>query len=353
MMIKDLKRLFLVCHFCVVTLKSEAKTKSISVSIPYSEEQLKFIKDAFEHPDLLIGDQLQYLNPKNFIITHSNGLSLNIYLSSLNTNSFKLQNKRFTIQNYANRENQLFLANYYEIEAINYSNQGRFLSAIASFEKSLFGFQALKDFEKITAISANLSRLYLLKKDTRNAEYKNNTALTYYKKLNNSSGILNCFLLKAQIALFKGEFIKAENFILKKALIVSGRVGDKRREQRCYFELGKIYLKSKRLTEAKWFFIQSLTLADKLKLRSAKIKSLILLAKIQNMNKDYTLALKNLLLVKKMSDNYTNVYQSDLQLELAKTYSYLHIKTKAKRSLLNFNTLKNNYLQYQLLLINN
>lgn len=343
-MIKTLKRFFLICLACVMMLKSQAKIKSISLSITYSEEQLTLIKNAFDHPNLLIGDQLKYLNPKNFITTNLNTLSLNIYLSSLNTYSFKLQNQGFTIQNSPNKYNQLFIANYYAIEAINFSFQGSFLSAIASFEKALRASLKIKDFKKITAISTNLSRLYLLKNNILSAEEHNNIALIHYKRLKNNDGHLNCIIIKAQIALLKGEFRLAENIILKNALVLSAQLGNKKSEQQCYFELGKIYLKSKRLTEAKWFFIQSLTLADKLNLRLAKIKSLLLLAKIQNLNKDYSLALEDLLVVRKMSDNYTIVYQSDLQFELAKTYSYLHAEAKAKRSLLNFNMLKNNYL---------
>jgi len=347
-MIKNTKRSFLICLACVIMLKSQANTKSTTLNIPYSEEQITLIKNAFDHPDFLIGDQLKYLNPKNFISTQLNILQLNIYLSSLNTCSFKLENKGFTIQNSANRDNQQFLANYHIIEGINYSFQGAISSAIASFEKALIACYALKDYKKLTLISTNLSSLYLLKKDVLSAEKKNNIALIYYRQLNTNSAIINCILIKAQIALYKGEFKKAENFILKNALLLSSQIESKKGEQQCYFELGKIYMKSKRFTEAKWFFIQSLTLADKLNLRLAKIKSLLLLAKIQNLNKDYTLALKDLLLVKKMSDNYTNVYQSDLQLELAKTYSYLHAEAKMDRSLLSFKTLKNNYLIHKI-----
>jgi hypothetical protein len=339
---KNLKSFLLFFLGNLLILISDVKASSNYSETEYSPEQKELINYAFNHPEFLIGDQLINLNAKKYILTNLNQLQLNIYLSGLIYNSYQIQNTDFIIQYSSNGNRNLYLTNYYNIEAINFSYTGFYSSAIASFKKSLIAAYALKDFKKIGSISSNLTHLYLLKNDLLNVEKNNNICLENLNNSNNRYGLINCVILKAHLALLKGEFQKAENIILKNALLLSSQ--SRKSEQQCYFELGKIYLKNKRFTEAKWFFIQSFTLAEKLNLRLSKIKSLLLLAKAKNMIKDHSLALNDLLLVEKMSDNTTTAYQIDLQLELAQTYSYLNAKVKAKRSLSNLMALKNNYL---------
>ncbi len=334
---KYLKRFYIICFVFLIIKKTTAKVSSLYSQSTLTIEQIDVINNAYDHPDFLIGDQLKNINPKKFISTNFNTLQLNIYLSGLSKVSYNIENP-------LNKNKPLHLANYYQLEALNYCYKGLYSLAIVNFEKSLLVYTALKDFNEIAKISQNLANLYLLKNNLKKAEEYNNISLIHYKLLNNSYKLINCVVLKAQLALLSGDFKKAENFILKNALLLSYQSGSKKSEQGCYYELGKIYLKNRRYTESKWFLIQSITLADKLNLKVSKIKSLLLLAKVKNSIKDHSLALSDLLLVKKMSDISTKDYQSDLQLELAQTYSYLNAVTKANQSLLSLKTLKNGYL---------
>lgn len=330
-----------IFFICLMALKSPIKANTFSTTTTYSAEQLTLIKNAFNNSDFLIGDQLLKLDAKNLILTDFNELQLNTYLSGFKNDSFIVKNVSLTFQNPSKRELSNTTIKHF-ITAINYYFNGYYLSVIASFKKSLITAYKLDDLKKTTLISINLSRLYLLNNDFSKAEENNKIAIKYYRLSNDK--LVNFVIFKAQIALLNKRYKNAENIILKNALMLSRQSRNKKSELQCYYELGKIYLKDKRFTEAKWFFIQSVMLVDKLNLRLSKIKSLLLLVKVKNLIQDHSLALKDLILVKKMSDSFNKAYQIDLQFELAQTYSYLSNEVKSHQSLLNYDSLKKYYL---------
>ncbi|TKC00323.1 tetratricopeptide repeat protein [Pedobacter cryophilus] len=291
----------------------------------YSVEQKSLITTAFKHPDFLIGDQLIDLDSKSFIITGADKLQLNIYLSGINNKHFIHFDTNF--EGATTQKQLLAFTNFQKIKAINFCYQGLYSSAIANYNSALSGFKILKDTQNMASTSANLARLYFLKRDFTQSGAHNKTAITYYSLLKIKNQQINGLIFKAHLALLNGDFKTAENLILKNVLLLGV---NKINEQKCYLELGKIYLKSKRYTEAKWFFIQSLTLAEKLNSKSSKIQSLLLLARVKNIIKDHSLALKDLNIVKMLLDKSSESYKQDLDFEMAQTYSYLQNRSGKK-----------------------
>jgi uncharacterized protein HemY len=164
----------------------------------------------------------------------------------------------------------------------------------------------------------------------------------YFRKANKSMSLTNILLWKAQVYLSLGKSKEAELLILSRILLMTHH---KNQEQQCYYILGKVYLKTKQFTQAKWFFIQANELARKLNQTEKRVQSLLFLAKVKNSIKDYALAVNDLFLVKELLLNNQSSYKLDLFLESAQTYSYLHLENEVSENRHNFDLHKKLFLQ--------
>src|SRR5690606_32180443 len=83
----------------------------------------------------------------------------------------------------------------------------------------------------------------------------------------------------------------AEYYIIKKALPLFTRMGNKAGRMKCFQGLTGLYYGQKRYSEAKWFCIQTTNLAEKLNDKQALIGSLIHIAEVKNALEDHEDAL--------------------------------------------------------------
>ena len=307
--------LLVVLMFCLI-FRLNNSFAEIKLKSNYSDEQTQILNNASKHPYFLIADQLKYLYPKSFIISGIDSLTKNIALSFLTIGTKPNYFKYFENTLVAN-------ADLESIKALNYAYLGLYKLSIVHYEQaqSLLGVNSNVDNNII--IRKNLAHLYYSQNNFIKAAINNKLLIMDAKQNSNKQLLISSLIFKANILLKKGEIKQAENTILKTALLINNGLNGKRKEQACYLQLGKIYLQSKKYTEAKWFFIQSLTLSNQLNLNEQKIESLLLLAKVKSLIKDYSLALSDLKLVKKLLQNGNTIYQNDYNLQLAQTNSYL------------------------------
>lgn len=120
--------------------------------------------------------------------------------------------------------------------------------------------------------------------------------------------------LEAEISLCQGLTSKAEHLIISQALPLSTRFKNRRNEYNCYLFLGKVYLKGKQMTQAKWFFVQANSIAMQQNDIDGKIESSLLLAKTKLRLGDRVVALQDLAKARKLIDNQHQIYLADLKL---------------------------------------
>ncbi|OAQ39258.1 hypothetical protein A5893_11365 [Pedobacter psychrophilus] len=286
--------------FCISTLLFSIKTIAKN-KIIYDEEPSKSInKNHF-----LLADDSDFII-RHKLKTHFNPLDLNIYLSGLPTQKF------FKLSFFDN----ISMANYLEALAIYNTRANNFDDAILNFKQAYDLSLSLKNEFQSFALAYNLASLYFIKNDLANADLYSNYANKYIKGLSKPKLTFDQLLFESKIAASQNQIKKAENLILKNALPMSGRLG-KKAAYACYLQLGKIYLKAKRFTESKWFFIQALTTSSNINFKQGEIESLILLSKAKAEIKDYDLALQDLQKAKVLIEEGYPIYQEDLDLNLA------------------------------------
>jgi len=314
-----LKMLFLIIFYLVFNQNSTSA--EIILKPNFSDEQIQILNNASKNPYFLIADQLKYLYPKKFINSGVNLLSKNIGLSFITISAKPSYFKCF-------ENNLLANADLEGIKALNYAYLGLYKLSIVHYEQaqSLLGVNNVVDNRIIN--HKNLALLYYSQNNLIKASINNELLIMDAKQTSNNQLLISSLIFKATVLLKKGEIKQSENLILKTALLINNGLNGKRKEQACYLQLGKIYLQAKKYTEAKWFFIQSLTLSNQLNLNEQKIESLLLLAKVKNIIKDYSLALSDLIIVKDLLKNGNSIYQIDYNLQLAQTNSYLRFPKK-------------------------
>lgn len=308
-------KMFVVLIFWLVfnqnSISAEIKLKS-----NYSTEQIQIQKNASKKPYFLIAYQLKYLYPKTFIVSGLNSLTQNIALSFITSGNKPSYFKYF-------ENNLLANADLESIKALNYAYLGLYRLSIEHYEQAQNLLGVNISVHNSIIIHKNLAHLYYSQKDFIRASIYNELLIKIAKQNSNNQLLISSLVFKSNILLERGETRQAEQLILSNVLLINNGRNGKKKEQACYLQLGKIYLQSKKYTQAKWFFIQSLTLSNQLDLNTQRIESLLLLAKVKSLVKDYSLASSDLKLVKNLLQKGYSIYQDDYNLQLAQTNSYL------------------------------
>ena len=289
------KSAILLSLFAIITLKLCAKGVDDKIS--------------FNRPYFLISDANKNINRRDFIQSHFNKLDQNIYLSSINRNLFisKIETINF---------NKVASANFEEIKGLNEFYIGNHKQAINCFRTAQFACDSLRYPQQFASINGNLAKLYFMINNLEQAAFYNKKAKQYYAA-HNFRLYFNCLLLQSKIALANGSTSLSESIILKQALPASGKFSSKIPEFNCFLQLGKTYLMAKSLVQAKWFFIQAFSVAEKINYRNGKIESLLLLAKSKILLKDYQIAAMDLRKAEGLINASSAVYLPDLNHYLA------------------------------------
>src|SRR5690606_37613904 len=87
-------------------------------------------------------------------------------------------------------------------------------------------------------------------------------------------------------------------------------------------------LHQQKFVQAKWFFIQALTLSDGFNSKTPKIKSLLMLAKVKSKVKDYGLAIQDLKAAESLSMGNNKQFKIDIAKQLSAIYKAMGNRTK-------------------------
>ena len=174
-----------------------------------------------------------------------------------------------------------------------YALSGDLDKSISFYKEALSIKEELKDKNEIIKTNHKLGTIA-----KHNRQY--DEAINFYENaIKTASGIKSTSLLPQlylEIALIKTLQVKngeAEYLVLKKALPLFTRQGNRQGRINSFQALAGIYHQQNRYSEAKWFYIQANTLARKLGDKNSIISSLINLARIKYVQGQYPLALKD------------------------------------------------------------
>jgi len=127
-----------------------------------------------------------------------------------------------------------------------------------------------------------------------------NEAITLFGKAAfeyNSAGKYTSYgaaLLKlSNVHLLLNHYNEAAQVILNVALKNYSRIGHRSGQMESYYQLGKVYYASNKLTESLWFYTQQGILARQIGNNSAYIDSMMGIVQVKIKKKEYSLALKD------------------------------------------------------------
>lgn len=186
-------------------------------------------------------------------------------------------------------------------EALIMDYYGTYFGIQRNMEKSIKYFNtayhlndSLKDKFGMAKVSYKLAQVYQYTRNFDQATIHTAQVIKLSEGTVNIKLLASAYLLMGELATSQNKYSVAENYILKKALpAFYYKLKDKTGSMNCYRQLAKMYQQQKRMSEAKWFFIQENTLARNINHPRAIITSLINLAQVKTAIGDYKLAIRD------------------------------------------------------------
>lgn len=249
---------------------------------------------------VLISDSLKKIDSKLVLNSSLDRLSENIYFSAIN-NALYLK-KLFQVNIRNTKFSEILALN--EFYKGNYTQAEKILSMV--FDTTTDSLQKAKTCLNLIKINYLNSQLSEAIKYLKIAKYKLSKFYTYPEKY-------QLVFTEARIALTQGMTAKAEHLIIATALPMSNKTKGRYNEFNCYLFLGKIYLKARQFTQAKWFFIQANSIAVNKNYTDGKIESSLLLAKTKITVGDKFVALQDLARARSLIDEQHRIYLADLK----------------------------------------
>lgn len=174
---------------------------------------------------------------------------------------------------------------------VYYGKKGESAKAIQYFMEALKLRERLRDKPGMIKISENLSALYKIEGNYAGAIQQNEYNIQLNLSLNRIPQAAETYLEMADNKVSQNKYSESEYCILKKALPMFTRTGNKAGRLKCFQSLANLYYVQKRLSEAKWFYVQAQSLALKLDNKEAVISSLISLAEVKSALGEHEMAL--------------------------------------------------------------
>jgi len=186
------------------------------------------------------------------------------------------------------QRSQALILNTY---GVYYGKKGNIPQAIYYFNEAYRLKEQLNDKPGMVSVASNLGALYRLSGEYQKAILQNETIIGLYRSMSKNHDVADTYLQLAENKLSLNKHDEAEYYIIKKALPLFTRMGNKAGRMRCFQNLSALYYQQKRYSEAKWFCIQTTALAEKLNDKRALIGSLIHIAEVKNALEDHEDAL--------------------------------------------------------------
>ncbi len=199
-----------------------------------------------------------------------------------------------------------------EAEALNgfgdyYALVGDLDKSVQYYKEALQIRESLRNRSDLARTSFRLAGILTFKQDLQEA-------LAYYQYAGDLAGGGKQPALEAlsyveigKIKLSQHRYEEAERFLMKKALPLYTRYGNKTGRIICFENLARLYEQQKRYSEAKWYYIQANLLGRKINNEGAVISSLISLGHVKNELGHLDLALQDLKEAEKLASGSHDV----------------------------------------------
>ncbi|WP_411272768.1 tetratricopeptide repeat protein [Daejeonella sp.] len=196
----------------------------------------------------------------------------------------------------------------------------------------------------------SLARIYKYREDLPQALKYNMLIMEESLLSRNYRQLGEVYLNLASIWTAQNKYKDAEAILMNKALpLFAYKIHDKIGLMRSFDQLAEIFHLQKRFSEAKWFYIQSNTVARKLNNSTGIVNSLVSLGHVKMSIGDHQLALTDLREAEKLS--ISNKYKFklvEIKGDLSKVYAAMGNKSAANSALSEFTVLKEAILKSKL-----
>jgi tetratricopeptide (TPR) repeat protein len=296
-----------------------------------SLEGQRYLDSIFKTPShfSLVAEDLQLVDAKRYIRSSFDQLTLQIYLSDISGNqrTFLPGNHQSRINFFYLSADSVALANFLQALAISNVYNGNLQLAEKDFEEALPQFKPIEDAGNRAIIAQNLSWINFITGNAKAAVEFSEIAIEYMEESENQGALFDYLFWKNDLLLASGKARQVEAHILNEVLARASH-SCKLKEWECYYQLGKSYLQQQKMVQAKWFFVQALTLSKGFNSKAPQIKSLLMLAKVKSKVKDYELAIQNLKAAESLSDGANKLFKIDVALQMAAIYKELNNQRK-------------------------
>lgn len=342
MLIHTYLKAFIISSFMLVSIDA------FSFKNTSSFENEKYLESIFElNSDFkLLSEEIQKLDAKKFIKIHFDKLTFNIYSSNITEieNSLRINPMADKFNLYMKMSDNISQGNILQIEAVLEAHKGNIFSAKKKFESALLQYKVIRDHKLVSIMAHNLSWTNFILGNYTDATEFNNLSIASGRITKDDDLLFDQLFWQNDLLLENGDANQAEELILKRILMMAYRTNNKQKEWQCYYYLGKSYLQQKKLTEAKWFFVQALTLSNGFDSKKPKIKSLLMLAKVKGKVKDYELAIQDLKVAESLSVGENKLFKIDVALQMAAIFKILNNKSKENYYSSAYIKMKENYV---------
>ncbi|WP_374166106.1 tetratricopeptide repeat protein [Arcticibacter sp. MXS-1] len=218
-------------------------------------------------------------------------------------------------------KNKSLILNTY---GVYYGKRGDTEKAITYFNEAYALKERLKDKAGMAKAAENLVALYKNAGNNEKAALFGQNLINLNMASNKIPQAAEGYLSLAETRLLQNKYAEAEYCILKKALPMFTRTGNKPGRLRSFQQLAKIYYTQKRYSEAKWFYVQGHALATRLDNREALVSCLIHLAEVKNALGEPEMAIDDYRKAEVLAvQNNMPVKLIEIKAELGEVYSQL------------------------------
>lgn len=241
-----------------------------------------------------INDTTQSKNIKSFFL-----LRLNLETDPVDLQNYiSTQNFRKQFQAFAGYYNEVLLKMDQEHAnllrwAISDAMNGNFDQSMQSFNKFL-QLEAIRKDETIQPGIHQLIGLILeMKGDFPKAALEQQKALSLATANKNPAVAVNSLISLGRIKSKQKKYEEADTYLIKRALPAVTRLKDQKGIVACYREIGDRYNREELFSQSLWFYLQSLTLAQKINFHTGTIAALVEIGQLKYETGDFTPAIRD------------------------------------------------------------
>lgn len=234
--------------------------------------------------------------------------------------------------------------------AVFFARMGEFGKSMRYFSESLALKERLGDKTSVIKLTENLACLASVSKKAQLAISYEEQLIALHRSQGHTAEAAYAYLDLAENQSDIGSYKDAEYSVLKKALPMFTRTGNKAGRLKCFEAVASLYLKQKLYSEAKWFFVQAHALAGRLDDRVALVNSLCKLAEVKTAEGYHEMALNDFREAEHLAlRNNLNEKLVEIKAEMGEVYSQMGNYMAAGNVLAEYSRLREDLLKAALL----